>query len=239
MNFSRAITVWSEQRPEQTAIRFEGGSITYRELEGRIVAATAELSALGIRPGQRVAYLGLNHPVMLVLLFALCRLGAIFQPLNFRLSATEHARQLLDSTPSLFFHAQRVSRRHLRTGTGAPAAADGRRALWASRLDARDATAGPAGGPRAPPSGQPETTCTAGLPSETPAHRRGCAQRRRRILFFCINSIHCARPDTADHGLIVLPLFQVGGLNSHACCRCSNVRRVGQLATGVFDPALL
>ncbi|HZH07268.1 MAG TPA: AMP-binding protein [Lautropia sp.] len=247
MNFSRAITVWSEQRPEQTAIRFEGGSITYRELEGRIVAATAELSALGIRPGQRVAYLGLNHPVMLVLLFALCRLGAIFQPLNFRLSATEHARQLLDSTPSLFFHADEY-RAHLEDVAAQaplPAVTDAE-ALWESTGHAT-ATGQPTATGIPPPAGDPQSpTPQPGslnddallvYTSGTSGEPKGVLLTQEALLFNCINSIHAHDLTPADHGLIVLPLFHVGGLN----IMLLPLLYVGASVTlhRRFDPALL
>ena len=55
--------------------------------------ATSEALAehLGIAAGDRVAYLGYNRPEMLVLLFALARIGAMLLPLNFRLALAEHA----------------------------------------------------------------------------------------------------------------------------------------------------
>ena len=149
MNFSRTISVWAEQRPQQPAIHFEGSSITYGELERRIQVATEQLSAHGVQATDRVAYLGLNHPVMLVMLFALCRLGAIFEPLNFRLSAAEHARQLLDSTPTLLFHETAVQRAPAggrRPGRPA-AAALGRGAVGDKRI--RAASGIPAGANRA------------------------------------------------------------------------------------------
>ena len=43
----------------------------------------------GIREGDRVGYLGLNHPAFLETMFAAARLGAIFVPLNFRLTGAE------------------------------------------------------------------------------------------------------------------------------------------------------
>jgi acyl-CoA synthetase (AMP-forming)/AMP-acid ligase II len=66
---------------------------------------------LQIRPGDRVAYLGYNSPVVLELLFACARLGAIFVPLNWRLTAAEHRVVLGDAEPS----ALSPSRTSLRT----------------------------------------------------------------------------------------------------------------------------
>jgi fatty-acyl-CoA synthase len=52
-----------------------------------------------VQRGDRVAYLGLNDPNMLVTLFACARLGAVLVPLNYRLSAPELAFIVQDSAP--------------------------------------------------------------------------------------------------------------------------------------------
>ncbi|TPX00502.1 long-chain fatty acid--CoA ligase, partial [Schumannella luteola] len=52
------------------------------------------LAARGIRAGDRVAYLGNNHPSFVELLFASALLGAIFVPLNTRLAVRELAYML-------------------------------------------------------------------------------------------------------------------------------------------------
>ena len=56
-----------------------------------------------MQKGDRVAWLGYNRPEMLVLLFALARLGAILVPLNWRLTAAEHRAILADCTPKWIF----------------------------------------------------------------------------------------------------------------------------------------
>ena len=58
----------------------------------------------GLRSGQRVAWLGLNHPAMLVLLLALARCGGILVPLNHRLSPAEWQAVLADCRPALLVH---------------------------------------------------------------------------------------------------------------------------------------
>jgi len=206
MNFSRAVAVWAGQRPEQTAIHFEGGRITYRELEHRISAATAQLAARGVERGDRVAYLGLNHPVMLVLLFALCRLGAVFQPLNFRLSPTEHARQFLDSAPLLLFH-QADFAGHLqamRAQVALPPSADADD-FWVATGSAAEGT------PAQP--GSLEDDALLVYTSGTSGDPKGVVLTQNALLFNCINSIHAHDLSHTDHGLIVLPMFHVGGLN--------------------------
>lgn len=103
------------QRPLATALRWhEPGQatadvrwavLTFDELDRRAQAfAHALASAHGVGPGDRVAWLGLNHPGQIALLFALARLGALLVPLNHRLSPAEWAGVLGDCTPALLVH---------------------------------------------------------------------------------------------------------------------------------------
>lgn len=208
MNFARAISVWAAQRPEQAAVRFEDVTLTYRDLEHRILVAVDQLAAHGVRPGDRVAHLGPNHPVMLVMLFALCRLGAIFEPLNIRLAPAEHARQLADSSPVLLFHDAAFGP-HLRSaGAQAPLPPLlATEALW----ETTGAAAVPATLP--PQAGTLEDDALLVYTSGTAGEPKGVLLTQNALLFNCINSIHAHDLSRTDHGLIVLPMFHVGGLN--------------------------
>ena len=81
--------------PERAAISFKNRTSSYGEVQQRIERFAATLADGGVRAGDRVAWLGFNHPDILVALFATARLGAIFVPLNFRLAARE-LKQILD-----------------------------------------------------------------------------------------------------------------------------------------------
>src|SRR3954447_26545361 len=84
-------------RPHAVALHHEGKRITYAALRDRIAAAAAMLAARGLRRGDRLGFLGQNHPSQLVLLFACARLGAVQVPLNWRLAAPELRFILEDS----------------------------------------------------------------------------------------------------------------------------------------------
>jgi fatty-acyl-CoA synthase len=58
-------------------------------MQRRIEQVAFELKEGGLNFGDRVAYIGFNHPLMLVTLFAAARIGAVFVPLNYRLSLAE------------------------------------------------------------------------------------------------------------------------------------------------------
>ncbi len=100
MDISSWIAHRADWSPDKVALRFEGEDITYADLEERLARLAGGLTdGLGIRPGDRVAYLGWNSPAVLVLLFACARLGAIFVPLNARMTVEQHRVFLANCQP--------------------------------------------------------------------------------------------------------------------------------------------
>ena len=87
----------SLRTPERLALRFEGESWTYGQMRRCIENCAARLKALGVGRGDRAAFVGLNQPMFLFSMFATIRLGAIFVPLNFRLTGPELAFMINDS----------------------------------------------------------------------------------------------------------------------------------------------
>jgi fatty-acyl-CoA synthase len=91
----------SRKASNRPAIIFGDRTITYGELASRVTRLAEVLRGAGVHEGERVAYLGANHPAFLESLFATATLGAIFVPLNARLSAPEVDFMLNDSGASL------------------------------------------------------------------------------------------------------------------------------------------
>ena len=90
--------------PDRTAVAHGERDWTYADLSGRVNRLANVLRAKDIKPGDRVAYLGPNHPTYLETLFAAGALGAIFVPVNFRLTAPEIEYILTDSGAALLVH---------------------------------------------------------------------------------------------------------------------------------------
>src|SRR5262245_21776609 len=103
-NVAEWIEHWANHGPERIALHFEGHDITYGEFAKLVQNLARKLAHnLLVRPGDRVAYLGHNHPFYLVVYFACAKIGAIIVPLNFRLALHEHAEQLRLSQPRALF----------------------------------------------------------------------------------------------------------------------------------------
>ncbi|MDP2033104.1 MAG: AMP-binding protein [Polaromonas sp.] len=188
--------------PDKLALHHEGRDIPYAQLWQRIEAATAVLHAAGVQPGDRVAWLGLNHPDVLVLLFALARLGAILLPLNYRLATPEHTAILAHAGVGLLVvdptHADAAS---------ALAAQAGCNFLPAGEL------AGRASGGGAPAlGGSADAPVLLVYTSGTSGQPKGVLHSQSGLVWNCVISTHAHDLVPGDHVLSTLPMFHVGGL---------------------------
>ena len=91
--------------PGRTALLFQGRKTSYAELAVRISRLADRLREAGVGKGDRVAYLGPNHPAFVETMFATHVLGGIFVPLNFRLTAPELDHLLEDSGATILIYA--------------------------------------------------------------------------------------------------------------------------------------
>jgi fatty-acyl-CoA synthase len=95
--------------PDRVALRQDERALTYAELAARVGALAGGLAELGVRAGDRVAYLGPNDIATFETFFAAGRLGAIFAPLNTRLAAPEIAVLLADCAPRVVVAATELA----------------------------------------------------------------------------------------------------------------------------------
>ncbi|MFI0448452.1 long-chain fatty acid--CoA ligase [Actinomadura sp. 6N118] len=105
---NEGIGSWPARRarktPDHPALIHDDQPSTYAALHDRVTRLAHALHGLGVRRGDRVAYLAPNHPTFLETLFATGCLGGIFVPLNTRLSGPEIAYQLADSGASVLIY---------------------------------------------------------------------------------------------------------------------------------------
>jgi fatty-acyl-CoA synthase len=196
--------------PDHQAIAFAGHSISYRAFAGMIETAAGRLRATGVTAGSVVAYLGLNSPELLTLLFACARLNAMLLPLNWRLTPAEHERVLQDcrpravvAEPAFFAHAATLR-------TAMPDVA------WVALGDAPagwtawDNLDEVAGRESAPSGDAPVLLCYTSGSTGAP---KGVVLTQTALFYNAVNSAHMHDLTSADRVLTTLPMFHVGGLN--------------------------
>jgi fatty-acyl-CoA synthase len=191
--------------PDKIALRGDGHDLSYAAMARRVSGATARFAELGVAQGDVVAFLGHNNPLMIVALFACARLGAMLMPLNWRLTAAEHARVLalcpprvLLTEPAFLGHAQELA-------GGCPVEPE---VMLCGDLPADSAL---------------KLAPVAAANGETPVlicHTSGSTGAPKAVVLSqdalfvnAVNSTHMHDLTSADRVLTTLPLFHVGGLN--------------------------
>ena len=185
--------------PDKPALRFAGNAWSYAAFADRISRMACALkSQLGVRRGDRVAVLAMNHPDYLTLLYACSRLGAMLVPLNWRLAVPELQFVLADADVRAVFVEQ-------------PFQVGGDARIVAFDSIAELLAAG--GGEGHEPGVDWRTPLLIVYTAGTTGRPKGAVLTQQALLANAAMSQHMHNMTSDDHALTVLPLFHVGGLN--------------------------
>ncbi|MDE2974688.1 MAG: AMP-binding protein [Gemmatimonadota bacterium] len=151
----------ASETPSATALSWDGGRWTYRDLDARATALANRLRALGAAPGEAATLCATPSAVAVAALFGVWRIGCVAAPLHERLTPPEvdHARQIVMSRLHIdnsTLHmasgpGMRTAFEEVRTGIrGAPARVNGRsRYAGFPDVSLLILTSGSSGAPRA------------------------------------------------------------------------------------------
>ncbi|MFN0162232.1 MAG: acyl-CoA synthetase [Burkholderiales bacterium] len=202
MNLSRIIEHWAGMAPAKTAFHYQGEQLGYADLWRHTEAATANLAALGVAKGERVAWLGLNHPDFIAFLMACARLGAIAVPLNFRLAAPELAEVLGHAGVSRAFVdvPMRALGEAMVAATGIP-------------LAPAESLAEDRGAPVPVIVGDDSDPVMIVYTSGTTGRPKGAVHTQANLLWNIASAVAAQDITSSELLLNALPMFHVGGLN--------------------------
>jgi fatty-acyl-CoA synthase len=221
---NQGIGSWTARRarktPDRVAVVHADREWTYGELHERVLRLAHGLRGLGVGRGDRVAYLGPNHPAYLETLFAAGTLGAVFVPLNMRLAGPELADQLADSGTAVLIHAPGY---------------EGHPAPHVIGLDSgyEDLLAGASTEPIDEPVSLDDTALIM-YTSGTTGRAKGAVLRHGNITWNSINVLVDADLGSDEVTLISAPLFHTAGLNMNCLPTLLKGGRV--LLESSFDP---
>ena len=102
-DFTAILAHWEARQPDAVAISFGGTNRTWAELAGRVRRNAAAQRAAGLKPGDRIAVLDLNHPSCLELTLACAQVGTANAVVNFRLAPPEIVYVINDAKARLLF----------------------------------------------------------------------------------------------------------------------------------------
>lgn len=221
VNIAWWVQRWSELNPQKTAILYEEERITYLDLHRRANRTACWLQSLGIEKGDRVAAMIVNCPDFMELYLACARLGAIFVPLNPRVTAFELDYFLKNSRPRLFVFGSEATHKvealnltqnrapillaSVGLNTDSPAIFD-----YRSETKAFDGQTPFLTRSLAP--ADPEEAHVIMYTSGTTGQPKGAVLSHRKTFFNCLNADFFFKMHVDDVMLIILPLFHSGGL---------------------------
>lgn len=100
------LTTQAKDMPDKTALIFEGKQWTYSELDEWCNQAANAFESMGVKQGDRIAWLATNIASFWCALFGAAKIGAVLTPLNWRLAPAEISQILENAQASLLITQQ-------------------------------------------------------------------------------------------------------------------------------------
>jgi fatty-acyl-CoA synthase len=215
---NNGIGSWPARRargaPNAAAIIHDGRIYSFADVLDRSLRLAHALRGLGVVRGDRVAYLGPNHPSCVEALFAAGMLGAVLLPLNTRLAAPEHAFILEDAEPVALIWSAACDQSVAALGGAIPVRhlitlgpASGR------SLGYEELLAGACNDALDEPVSQ-DDLCMIQYTSGTSGRPKGVMLSHGNVTWNCINLLIDVDIATDEVNLVVAPLFHTAGMNN-------------------------
>ena len=239
MDVGSFLDIATNHFPNKPALIFEGDRYTYAQLKNRVQCLMKGLLQLGVRKGDRVAVFMWNSPEMLEVYLAAIRLGAIFAPLNYRLTEPELCFLLADAEPrvlvtdglcqNLVGQAVYSMDNPPRLFSTAAETADGFK-RYEDIINAHK----PLDRQMSPTADDP---CQLLYTSGTTGRPKGVVLSHANVCWNTVNMMHVRRDRPGDVALLLGPLFHAAALNSHFTTRLA--LGATQVIMQKFDPERL
>ncbi|MSQ29225.1 MAG: o-succinylbenzoate--CoA ligase [Dehalococcoidia bacterium] len=197
------VALRARTHPSHVALECSGETWDYATLEARVASAAGELRAEGVEVGEPVAVLTNNGLPIARLAHAIPRAGALFMPLNARLSAAEIAYQLRDSRARLLVCDASLA------ALAQEAAGEASVRVLAVE-DSRWDTGAPVAAPMSIDADRPHSVI---YTSGTTGRPKGAVLTHGNFHWSAVASAANLGVEANDRWLACLPLFHVGGLS--------------------------
>lgn len=102
-NLADAVRLHSQSRGDSIIFDFEDRISTFTQFDAHTNQVANGLAALGVTPGERVAYIGKNSDIYFELLIGAMKAGVVMTPVNWRLAGPEIAFIVEDCKAAILF----------------------------------------------------------------------------------------------------------------------------------------
>src|SRR2546430_16105480 len=102
-NLADMVRARAKSRGNATAFEFEGRWTSFAEFDINTNRVANALIALGVKPGERIAYLGKNSDIYFELLMGAMKAKVVMAPVNWRLAGPEVAFIVTDCKAPVLF----------------------------------------------------------------------------------------------------------------------------------------
>lgn len=226
LSISRMLEAAARDQAEAIAVNSEGAELSWQTLSLTVRQMAGALAEAGVAAGDRVAVMAPNSATMFALLAAIPWAGAIFVPLNLRLSVRELVDTVQDTDAKLMLVADPLAE----TGQQvAEAVGADTRMLTFSELE-RAAVVAPALPDQGRANDDIAVLCYTG---GTTGRAKGVMLSHRGIVTSCLQQSAVLQLGRDDRVLLVAPLFHLAGLMNAYGVYMSRGRAV---LASAFDP---
>src|SRR3954447_11178508 len=211
------VRIQGRNRGDFTVFEFEGRSTSFAEFDENTNRVANGLAALGVKPGERVAYLGKNSDIYFELLLGAIKANVVLAPVNWRLARPEIAFIVEDCKAAVLF----IGPEFIEAVRGIQAQLPNVRALmtteggapeWPDYAGWRDAQR--SDDPKAPIS--PKDVAIQLYTSGTTGKPKGAMLSHANFLNLVQTGNEAEKPEwnqwsTDDVSLVAMPIFHIGG----------------------------
>ena len=207
----------ANSRGDATAFEFEGRTTTFTEFDRNTNRVANALKSLGVRPHERIAYLGKNSDFYFELLIGATKANVVMAPVNWRLAGPEVAFIVEDcKAPALFVGPEFITQvRNIRpqlTSVRSVITTEGGAPEWPDFATWRDAQG--AEDPKVEIT--PQDIAIQLYTSGTTGKPKGAMLSHANFLNLVQSGNEAERPEwnkwtTDDVSLVAMPIFHIGG----------------------------
>ncbi len=218
MNIALLLEMAAQGAEDRVALRWDGGSLTYAALQDR--ARRAATWALA-QPGDKVVYLGPNHPAFPIALFGAANAAKPFVPVNYRLKDEDLRRILARTAPSVLVADDAEMARVQRIDGVTPVATSAFMAALDNAEPLEEAVEGE------------DDIAVLLFTSGTTGEPKAAILRHRNLSGYVISTVEFMGSEAGETSLVSVPPYHIAGVSAVLTAAYGG-RAIAQLPA--FDP---